>query len=183
MSVNKKRPQPRSRIRTTRVVVGFEPEALKAPFLLRCGALLVDYIVLIIVPVATLLLARSFGYDGSKLLNSSLSNSGWLVTLLIAVANVFVLPVFTGQSLGKMMTGIRITSSDGSIPGFGALFLRHAVGYPLTILTFGFGFIWAAVSPGGRALHDYISQTFVVYGRKTVSEKRYVKKPDVSGAD
>ncbi|REJ78434.1 MAG: RDD family protein [Acidobacteria bacterium] len=178
MVSNKKKPRPRNRIKTTRVVVGFDPEELKAPFLLRCGALLIDYIVLIIVPVITLLLARWSGYDGSKLLNSSLSNSGWLVTFVIAICNFLVLPAFTGQSIGKLLTGIKIASRDGTTAGFGALALRHFVGYPSTLLTFGLGFIWSALSPSGRALHDYIAGTVVVYGRKSVSEKRYVKKSE-----
>ncbi len=178
MSAKKQRPQPRSRIRTTRVVVGFDPEALKAPFLLRCGALLIDYIALIFVPVATLLVARFFGYDGSKLLNSSLSNSGWLVAFLIAVANYFILPVFRGQSFGKLVTGIKIATRTGDTPGFGTLILRHGLGYPITLLTLGLGFVWAALSPGGKAIHDYLARTVVVYARKTVSEKRYMKRPD-----
>lgn len=176
MDRGKKKPRPRNKIRTTKVVVGFDPDELKAPFLLRCGSLLIDYIVLIIVPVATLLLARSLGYDGSKLLNSSLSNSGWFVTFVLAVANFLFLPVFTGQSVGKMFTGLKITSTDGTAVGFKSVLLRHAIGYPLTLLTLGLGFIWSAVSPGGRALHDYIGGTVVVYGRKLVSEKRYVRK-------
>lgn len=173
----KKKPRPRNKVRTTNVIVGFDPNELKAPFLLRCGALLIDYIVLIIVPVATLLLARALGYDGSKLLNSSLSNSGWFVTFVLGVVNFLVLPAFTGQSFGKLMTGLKITSSDGTAAGLRSILLRHVVGYPLTLLTIGLGFIWSALSPGGRALHDYVGGTIVVYGRKLVSEKRYVRKP------
>ncbi|HUF03885.1 MAG TPA: RDD family protein [Aridibacter sp.] len=177
MDPRKKRPRPRNKIRTTKVVVGFDPDELKAPFLLRCGALFIDYIVLIIVPVVTLLLARALGYDGSKLLNSSLSNSGWFVTIVIALANFLILPAVTGQSLGKMLTGLKVTSKNGTAAGMKAVLLRHAVGYPLTLLTLGLGFIWSALSPGGRALHDYVSGTVVVYGRKMVSERRFVRKP------
>ncbi|QQS41891.1 MAG: RDD family protein [Acidobacteriota bacterium] len=176
MDPRKKKPRPRNKVRTTRVVVGFDQEQLKAPFLLRCGALLIDYIVLILVPVSTLLIARALGYDGSKLLNSSLSNSGWFVSFVIAFANFFVLPPLTGRTIGKFLTGLKITSRDGTAVGLKEILLRHAVGYPVTLLTMGLGFIWSAVSPGGRALHDYIGGTVVAYGRKLVSEKRYVKK-------
>lgn len=163
-------------MRTSRVVVGFDPARLKAPFLLRCGALLIDYIVLLAVPVGTLLLGKSFGYDGSKLLNSPVANSGWLITFLLAVTNFLLLPAVNGQSLGKMLSGIKITARDGKVPGILRLALRHLIGYPLTILTGGLGFVWSVVSPEGRALHDYIAGTWVIYGSKTVSEKRYVKK-------
>lgn len=176
MKSPRKKPRPRSRIRTTRIVVGFDPAVLKAPFLLRCGALLVDYIVLVIVPVITLLIARYLGYDGSKLLNSSVSNSGWLISFLLGVLNLVIFPAIGGQSVGKLLTGIRIAATDGSSPGLSALLLRHLVGYPLTLMTLGIGFLWSAVSPGGRALHDYLAGTVVVYGKASVSEKRYVKK-------
>lgn len=157
-------------------MVGFDPEGLKAPFLLRCGALFIDYIVLIVIPVVTLLLARWLGYDGSKLLNSALSNSGWLASLFLAVANLIVLPAIIGQSVGKYFTGLRIVNKEGAVPSIGAVLLRHFVGYGLTILTGGLGFLWAAVARDGRALHDYLAGTLVVFGRTTVSEKRYVKK-------
>ena len=167
-------------MRTTRVVVGFDPVRLKAPFVLRCGALLIDYIVLIAVPVATLLFGRWLGYDGSKLLNSPVANSGWLVTFLLAVINFFLLPAINGQSLGKLFTRIKVVGGEGEVPGILRLALRHLVGYPLTLLTGGLGFIWSAFSREGRALHDYIAGTWVIYGSKSVSEKRYVRKSDKS---
>lgn len=163
-------------MRTTRVVVGFDPVRLKAPFVLRCGALLIDYIVLIAVPVATLLFGRWLGYDGAKLLNSPVANSGWLVTLLLAVINFFLLPAVNGQSIGKMFTGIKIVKAEGAVPGVFRLVLRHLVGYPITLLTGGLGFIWSAFSPEGRALHDYIARTWVIYGSRSVSERRFVRK-------
>jgi uncharacterized RDD family membrane protein YckC len=44
--------------------------------------------------------------------------------------------------------------------------VRDVVGYALTVLTLGFGFLIAAVIPSGRALHDYIAGTIVIRGRK-----------------
>lgn len=137
---------------------------------------MIDYIVLVIVPVATLLIGRFFGYDGAKLLNSPIANSGWLITFLIGVTNFVILPAVNGQSLGKMMTGIKITGSDGTRASILSLAIRHIIGYPITLLTGGLGFILSAFSPGGKALHDYIAGTCVVYGHKTITEKRYVKK-------
>ena len=163
-------------MRTTKVVVGFDPVRLKAPFVLRCGALLIDYIVLIAVPVGTLLFGRWLGYDGSKLLNSPVANSGWLVTFLLAVINFLLLPALNGQSLGKLFTGIKIVGPEGAVPSLWKLAVRHLIGYPLTLLTGGLGFIWSAFSLGGRALHDYIAGTWVIYGSKSVTEKRYVRK-------
>ena len=176
MAVKKRRSAFPGKIRTMQVVVGFDPEKLKAPFLLRCGALLVDYIVFIVVPVVTILISRFIGYDGAKLLNSPLSKSGWLISILLAVTNFVIFPAIGGQSLGKMLTGIRISASDGGTPSIRSLLLRHMVGYPLTLLTLGAGYLVSAFTPGGRALHDYVAGTVVVYGQKIITEKRYVKK-------
>jgi uncharacterized RDD family membrane protein YckC len=143
---------------------------LKAPFLLRCGAVLIDYILLICPIVISFLLGRAFNdateKDGANLLNSKLVNAGWLIMILLAVTNFVIFPLFTGKSLGKMLTGLRIVKADGNPPSLGALLFRHLLGYPLTVLTFGLGFLLAAFSQKGRALHDLLAGTVVVYGRR-----------------
>lgn len=162
---------PKRAFKTEQVVVKFDVERLKAPILLRCGAILIDYVILISIPVLGLLLGRYFGNDGAKLLNNQIINTSWLIMILFAVTNFVIFPLFTGQSLGKMLTGLRVVNSDGYAPSLGKLFLRHFVGYIVTFLTLGLGFIPAILNDSGRALHDYISGTIVVYGRRRTSEE------------
>lgn len=157
--------------RTEQRVVDFDVERLKAPILLRCGAILIDYIILIAIPVIGILLARYWGKDGAKLLNNSISNTGWLIMILFAVTNFMILPLLFGQSLGKMLTGLRVVRADGNPPSLGKLFLRHFVGYIATFFSLGLGFLPAILNKSGRALHDYISGTIVIYGKKRVSEE------------
>lgn len=176
MEASKRRVRPGSRIRTTRVVVGFDPEKLRAPFLLRCGALLIDYIFVLIAPVASLLFSKMLGNSGAMLINSAVSDTGWVIAILFAAANLLALQTFTGQSIGKMMTGIRIVKTDGNLPGAWTILFRSLVGYTVTAATFGLGFLFAAFSGKGRALHDLIAGTVVTYARRTITEKRYVKQ-------
>lgn len=157
---------PARRSRAEHIIVDFDAERLKAPFLLRCGAVLIDYILLICMPVISLLLGRSFNYDGSKLLTSEFSNAGWLIMTLLALTNFVIFPMFTGKSLGKMLTGLRIVKADGNPPSLSSLLMRHLVGYPLTVLTFGLGFLLSVFNQKGRALHDLLAGTVVVYGRR-----------------
>ena len=172
MSVRAAKIVPRSeRLKIEQVVVGFDAEKLKAPFLLRCGALLIDYIVMIIVPVTSLLIGRFAGKDGSKLLNSEISNVGWLIFVLLGLTNIFIFPMFLGQSLGKMFTGIRIVRSDGKAAGFGSILFRHLIGYPITFLTGGIGFLLSAFTSTGKALHDYFGDSVVVYADRKVRPK------------
>lgn len=166
MSVQAERLAPTKKIKTGPVVVDFDAERLKAPFLLRCGALLIDYILLISVPVISLLVGRSLDYDGTKLLNSEVSNTGWLIMILLLLTNFVIFPMFSGKSIGKILTGIRIVKTNGSAPSIGTLLVRHLIGYPLTIVTFGMGFLFSVLSQKGRALHDFLAGTVVIYGRK-----------------
>lgn len=158
-------------LRTERVVVDFDAERLKAPFLLRCGAFLIDYILLVSIPVIGLLIARFSGEDGAKLLNSEINSTGWLIALLLGLTNLVIFPMFSGQSLGKMLTGLRVVNMKGDFPSFGKLLLRNSVGYLLTILTGGLGFLFSVFNTKGRALHDLLAGTIVIYGqRKETSE-------------
>ena len=180
MSARIEKAAPAKKIQTKQVVIGFDAVKFKAPFLLRCGALLIDYIILISVPALSVILGRFMGYDGSKLLNSTISNSGWLIMFLLGLTNFIIFPMFSGQSIGKILTGLRITNLDGTMPGFSSLLLRHVIGYPLTLATGLLGFILAAFTGKGRALHDYLSGTMVVYGRKKLKQKNLVRKSELT---
>ncbi len=159
------------RFKSEQKIVDFDAARVKAPFLLRCGAFLIDYIVLVSVPVLGLLLGRAYGNDGVKLLNSEISNTGWLIMLLLALTNFVILPLFSGQSLGKMLTGLKILRKDGHPPSLGALFLRHTVGYLLSALTVGLGFLPAIFGARGRALHDFVAGTVVIYGQQRIARE------------
>lgn len=173
MSARVERTFPAKILKSEQVIVNFDAERLKAPFLLRCGAILIDYILLISVPVISLLLGRYFGEDGAKLLNSEISNAGWLIMALIALTNFVILPLLVGQSIGKMLTGLRVVKANGSAATLKNLFLRHLIGYPLTVLTLGLGFFLSVLSSRGRALHDFIAGTVVIYGQKEIVKKDF----------
>lgn len=171
MSARVEKAIPATRQKPEPIIVDFDIERLKAPFLLRCGAILIDYILLVAVPVVSLLIGRSFEYDGAKLLNSEVSNAGWLIMILFGITNFVIFPMFSGQSIGKMLTGLRVVKSDGNAASFTNLLVRHLLGYPITILTAGIGFFIAVINPSGRALHDLLAGTIVVYGKKRIEKK------------
>src|SRR5215212_2585239 len=155
-------PTPGVRTRTEEVIVNFDAARVKAPFLLRCGALLIDYIILVSLPVLGLLLGRLSGDDGAKLFKSGFNSAGWLIGILLAVTNFIIFPMLSGQSIGKMFTGLRIIRNDGQPATFGQLLIRRLFGYPVTAASLGLGFLFSVFSTKGRALHDYIAGTVVV---------------------
>lgn len=154
--------------RNNEVVVDFKPEQVKAPFFLRCGALLTDYILFISIPVIGLLFGRYMGNDGARLLGGSLNDAGWLIAVLLAFTNFIVLPIFSGQTIGKMLAGLRIVRSDGRPASTGTILLRQTLGYGLTIASLGSGFLISVVSSKGRALHDYVAGTVVIYADRQI---------------
>ena len=132
-----------------------------APFSLRCGALLIDYIVLAAIVALSTLFARMFG-GGARAAGSSAETIGFLVAIAAAVLDLGVLAGLTGRSLGKWATGLRVVRNSGEEVGLGRIFLRHFVGYPVSFLTLGLGFILATLTSRGRALHDLIADTIVL---------------------
>ena len=134
---------------------------LRAPFSLRCGAVLIDYIILASIVVFGTLIARMLG-GGARAAGNSAETIGILTAVVIAVLDLGILPGLTGRTLGKWATGLRIERVDGTHPGIGRALLRHFVGYPLSFLLLGLGFLVAAVTVRGRTLHDMIAGTVVV---------------------
>ncbi|HEX6730232.1 MAG TPA: RDD family protein [Pyrinomonadaceae bacterium] len=134
---------------------------LRAPFSLRCGAVLIDYIILASIVVFGTLIARMLG-GGARAAGNSAETIGILTAVVIAVLDLGILPGLTGRTLGKWATGLRIERVDGTNPGIGRALLRHFVGYPLSFLLLGLGFLIATVTVRGRTLHDMIAGTLVV---------------------
>lgn len=133
----------------------------RAPFALRCGALLIDYIVLALILTLSTIVARLMG-GGARMAGGTAEKVGILIALIAAVLDLGVLAGLTGKTIGKWTTGLRIERTDGGLPGILRASLRHFVGYPLSLLPFGLGFLIVTVSPTGRALHDLIAGTIVV---------------------
>jgi uncharacterized RDD family membrane protein YckC len=136
-------------------------ERYRAPFSLRCGALLIDYIVLAIIIAVCTLVARPLG-GSTRNTGSGLETFGMIIALVVLALNFGLLSVWRGQTLGKWATGLRIERINGRPLAWWRVLLRHFVGYPLSLLTLGLGFLVAAFSAQGRALHDLIAGTIVV---------------------
>ena len=140
------------------------PARSAAPFRLRCGALLVDYTLLAFILAFSVLMARVLG-RGARWAGETALTLGYLVAAATLVLNFVLLAAFTGRTAGKWVTGLRVERKDGGAVGIGRACLRHLVGYPLTLLTLGLGFLVSAFTADGRALHDYVAGTVVVRDR------------------
>lgn len=133
----------------------------RAPFALRCGAILIDYILLALILTFSTIAARMMG-GGARLAGGTAEKIGILFALIAAVLDLGLLAGLTGKSIGKWTCGLRLERTDGSVPGIGWAMLRHFVGYPVSLFLFGIGFLIAIVNPTGRALHDLMAGTVVI---------------------
>jgi uncharacterized RDD family membrane protein YckC len=87
--------------------------------------------------------------------------AGYLAFLGVAYSTYFT--GTTGQTLGKMLVGLRVVDGTGQPPGYARAFLRAVLG-TLGLVGAGLGFLPAAFDPACRALHDRALKTRVVRG-------------------
>src|SRR5881396_546731 len=71
----------------------------RAPFALRCGALLIDYILLALILTFSIMVARLMG-GGARVAGGTAEKIGVFIMLIVAVADLGVLAGITGRSIG-----------------------------------------------------------------------------------
>ena len=142
---------------------------VKAGFLARFLAFLIDGIMLSIISwLLSLILVPFVGAADA-------TNSNMLALLVGGVGLViFVILLFlqfiyfgylwskSGQSLGMKVTHIKVLRRDGAGLSFWRAGFRGTVGYWISSLIFGLGFIWAAFDGRKEAWHDKLFDTSVV---------------------
>ena len=138
---------------------GKEQSVTRAGFFRRFAAFAIDWLTLSIIADIV-----RFTY---RIGSGSDPGLGHLDVAIVFSTVLFIL-YFTlltgegGQTLGKMLLGIRVQSIDGSTVGYGRSFIR-ALGYPLSMFFMTFlGFLWALWDKKNQAWHDKIAGTVVV---------------------
>ncbi|MFO7262520.1 MAG: hypothetical protein A6D91_09180 [Bacillaceae bacterium G1] len=128
-----------------------------AGFWLRFLAAVIDVIVLWSVSALSLdWIRKAQGIDPLEF--------SWVDAVEIAVGMVYyvVLTVVYGQTLGKMIVGIRVVPRHGGKNRWGAILLRESIGKLLSTLLLMIGYLMVAFDKEKRALHDRMASTVVV---------------------
>src|SRR3954452_10462594 len=99
MTVAQGLPRSQARARTAR----HGGQRLRAPFPLRCGALLIDYIALVSLVVLGTLVSRMLA-GGRRAAGSLSQTAGILLAAFLVVVNIVVIQGLTGMTLGKWAT-------------------------------------------------------------------------------
>ncbi len=141
--------------------------AWAAGFWTRLLAFLIDALVVTVVVVVMMLISSLVLGQGAleafdfffQQLSSLLAAIFVFVLLLLVYLTIFT--IYGGQTVGKMLLGLRVVGLDGhSVSTVGALL--RALGMLLAGLPGLAGFLWAAFDLDRRGWHDYIGKTLVV---------------------
>jgi uncharacterized RDD family membrane protein YckC len=138
--------------------------ARPAGFWIRAVAALIDFAVFGLVYLSFKLIgARIVGPDVE-----SFATFRAFFTLVFAGAYTTVLHALGGQTIGKLIVGVRVVVGEGELPPLGTAVLRHLAYFASAIL--GLGFAMAALRVDKRALHDLIAGTRVERQPKPAAE-------------
>jgi uncharacterized RDD family membrane protein YckC len=140
-----------------------EPRYDFAGFWIRFAANLIDD--LFILGLTFLIfnpIRRALGYEPGSLSFVD------LVEFIVDMLYMILLTWWSGQTLGKMIMGIRVVSARhtrGSLT-LGQVLLREVIGKLLSLIVLGLGYLWVAWSGKKQGWHDMIAKTYVVRERK-----------------
>ncbi|TFE00916.1 RDD family protein [Jeotgalibacillus salarius] len=141
-------------------------------FWIRVCAYLFD--LLVIGALNGLLVYPVFRLSGLEM-GSGMFSGVNIVTAIVFFAYFVLMTKFFGQTLGKMIFGLRVVSKEGKRPGWITVIIRELAGrYIYTSITFfGLPFLAilyavAAFTPKKQGIHDIFADTAVVHERTVV---------------
>lgn len=140
-----------------------EPAVRYAGFWVRVAATFLDGLILGI-PI-TLFVSALFGWEWYT--GQAATGHADFVNFLLWVSVTVAFWVnWGGKTPGKKIMGIRIVTYQGRQEfGYGKAFLRYLLGYTVSALLLGLGFVLVAFQKEKRGVHDFIAGTCVIYDR------------------
>ena len=127
----------------------------------RVGATLIDLLILVGINGSVLLLTGRLGQisvDALREITLLLPLAAFL--MLLNCGYVVALTTFGGQTIGKMLLGIRVVLRDDKSVDCRAVLIRTAVAI-VSIVPLGVGYLYIAFARK-RALHDVVANTQVI---------------------
>jgi len=154
-------------------------EGRPAGFWIRALAALLDFLVFLLVQF-------SFGLIGGRVWGPDVASTPTFRPIVVVFTVVFagaystLLLALGGQTIGKMLVGVRVVVGEEP-PSIGAALLRF-IGYFASLGTLTLGYVMAGLRQDKRALHDLIAGTRVEYVSRADAEAP-VAPPSAATAD
>lgn len=154
-------------------------EHSRAGFISRAIAFVIDLVLMSVAVLAAIALVQSllgfftlYGVIGQQIVQSSPFRTGVIVaTALIGVVIAVGYPVgfwvLLGQTPGKLLMGVRIARINGQPLTVRRALLRY-LGYWLSAIPLGLGFLWVLVDDRRQCWHDKLAGTYVVYDSRSL---------------
>ncbi|MCK4386859.1 MAG: RDD family protein [Candidatus Pacebacteria bacterium] len=134
-----------------------------AGFWVRCMAQIFDIFILGIPIIFVVSIFFGFDWLFSKSTNWSADISN-LILWTIIITSLWT--NWRGMTPGKKLMGIRIVSfPDYQKLSYTKSIIRYLIGYTISGLILGLGFIMIAFRKDKRGLHDLIAKTCVIYNK------------------
>lgn len=153
-----------------------------AGFASRATAFILDLIVMSVALLIAIALLQStlgfftlYGLLGQRMTQSDPFRAflGAVVALIgagIAIGYPVGFWVLLGQTPGKLLMGLRIERVNGQPLTIRRALLRY-VGYWLSAIPLGLGFLWVLVDDERQAWHDKLAGTYVTYQSRPAVER------------
>ena len=90
----------------------------------------------------------------------------WGSFIFLHIAYFTLFHAWSGQTIGKMVMGIKVVTHENKPASTSIAFLRWS-GYILSVAPLATGFLWAAVDKDHFAWHDRLAQTRVISSEMT----------------
>lgn len=140
----------------------------KGGFWIRFAAVFVDGIILLIVQ-GIFGFFVGMGVGMGSIMRGGIPDEGqmlsgiiaFFVTIFIGMAYHIFFVGWRGQTPGKMALKLKIIQTNGEEMTYGKAFLRW-VGYSISGLTLGIGYLMVAFTKQKQGLHDKIAGTYVI---------------------
>jgi uncharacterized RDD family membrane protein YckC len=147
----------------------------RAGFFVRCAAMTIDVFFVVMLNGALLFGAAVLIGKTTGIVDMVLTSRGFEFFQIIApllkaavITTICVPPIyfiamtaFFGQTIGKMITGIRVVRSDGRPVSFLRALIRFFAYIPSGVLLFT-GFLWILWDPERQSWHDMLADTVVI---------------------
>lgn len=152
------------------------PAGFISRFLAFMIDLMISTLLIVVILVSLREIASFFGLSGLinawfgdryliQVIQSAYSAVYFVLSNLSTIFYFVLLSWLIGTTPGKYLMGLRIIRLDGRRMGFGRA-LGRTLGYYLSILLLGLGFIWIIFDRRRQGWHDKLAGTLVIYDRK-----------------
>ena len=141
--------------------VSLPNKVVSASVVRRVGAVLIDFLIVVGIDSAVVMLTERLAQvpiDTFREIQLLLPFAAFL--MLLDCSYVVALTTFGGQTIGKMLLGIRVVLKDGGAVDFRAVMIRTLVAV-LSVVPLGIGCLYMAINKG-HSLHDVVAKTKVI---------------------